>query len=299
MNRLPSRPLRSPWGPLLRHLAGCAGLRAAWVAAGAAVMLAGCAAPPTRWLALPMLPPAAVASSSSTSPPAASASAAPARMAADAPTLSVRRVVLPEYLQATGVRFRTDAATLDEWPDTLWAERLEVAASRRLSDALRRELPDWTICEGVCPGAALGPAVLVEFSSLDYVRPQRRVEAEVRWRAVAAGPESGLIPALLRATRRPGSSGPSVFAAPSPGPGANVPLPPGASPPPQTPTATAPAAEAAAPAPLPAPPLPAPRRYSVPVAADTAAAQAEAIADVLDRVARDTAAALTGSGPNR
>lgn len=254
-----------------------------------ATLLAGCAAPPTRWLALPMLPAAshdaAAGAAANVEPPAPAAGPAThmATRAASDRTLSVRRVVLPEYLQATGVRYRTDGALLDEWPDTLWAERLEVAASRRLADALRRELPGWTICEGVCPGAALGPAVLVEFSALDYLRPQRRLEAQVRWRAVAAGPESGLVPALLRAARRPGNTGPSVFAAPSPGPGANVP-------------AAAPAADAAsAPdAAAPALPLPAPRQYSVPVAGDTPQAQAEAIAEVLDRVARETAAALSG-----
>lgn len=251
-----------------------------------ATLLAGCAAPPTRWLALPMLPAAAheaaAGAAASADPPAPATG--PATGPASERTLSVRRVVLPEYLQATGVRFRTDGALLDEWPDTLWAERLEVAASRRLADALRRELPGWSICEGVCPGAALGPAVLVEFSALDYLRPQGRLEAQVRWRAVAAGPESGLVPALLRAARRPGNTGPSVFAAPSPGPGANVPA--AAAP------ADAPSAASTADAPVPALPLPAPRQYSVPVTSDTPQAQAEAIAEVLDRVARETAEAL-------
>lgn len=280
------------------RLARRAARAAAPALAALITLMTGCAAPPTRWLALPMLPGV---------PDAAvpTGHGAPGQQPADEPgraatqaigqaispaaqrTLSVRRVVLPEYLQATGVRYRTDGALLDEWPDTLWAERLEVAASRRLADALRRELPGWMICEGVCPGAALGPAVLVEFSALDYLRPQRRLEAQVRWRAVAAGPESGLVPALLRAARRPGNTGPSVFATPSPGPGANVPA------------AAAPADAASAPdATVPALPLPAPRHYSVAVASDTPQAQAEAIADVLDRVARETAASLAApTGP--
>lgn len=246
-----------------------------------AAAVAGCAAPATRWLALPMLPAAAPSPSAASDVPSAAAAATP-----QARTLSVRRVVLPEYLQATGVRYRADDSLLAEWPDTLWAERLEVAASRRLTEALRRELPGWTLCEGVCPGTALGPAVLVEFTALDYLRPQRRMDAQVRWRAVAAAPESGLVPALLRAARRPGNTGPSVYSAPAPGPGANVPA--GAA---STDAASTPVAS---PASGPVLPLPAPRDYSVPVTGDTAQAQAEAIAQVLDRVARDTARALQG-----
>jgi uncharacterized lipoprotein YmbA len=119
--------------------------RAVWcsalLTAGVAVLaLSGCASrtPSVVLLSLPL------------DAPTTSAKAAPA---AQAPTLVVRRVQIPEYLQSIQVRYRSSAQTLAEWPATRWAERLEVSLTRHVSQQLNARLPAGSVCDTACAGS--------------------------------------------------------------------------------------------------------------------------------------------------
>jgi uncharacterized lipoprotein YmbA len=142
--------------------------RRAVLLSGAAWLLAGCASrPPPELLSLPL---------SAAAPDAAAAVPPPG----DTPVLIVRRVALPEYLLSRRVRYRADASTLAEWPDTVWAERIEVAASRELLAGLRAALPGWTVCEPGCAGMAAGArwvSLRFELESMDFMRSLGRLQS--------------------------------------------------------------------------------------------------------------------------
>lgn len=128
--------------------------------------LAGCAsAPPSVLLALP----AAV-------PPATAVRKVTSAM----PVLAVGRLDLPEYLVSKRVRYKVDGTTVGEWPETFWAERIEVGATREFVAALQQQLPAWRICDANCsellPAAALQVAVI----QMDYVRSAARLHGKVR-----------------------------------------------------------------------------------------------------------------------
>ena len=133
--------------------------------------LAGCASDPIPAPVLLTLPNAA---------PAAAAPAAPASGAAELPLLAVRRIAIPEYLVARRVRYRADPSTLAEWPNTFWAERIEVGVSREFVSALRAQLPGWTVCENNCPDRAPALALQVEMVPMDYLRSAQRLQARAR-----------------------------------------------------------------------------------------------------------------------
>lgn len=161
-----------------RRAAAPARRAAGWVAAlGAAWLLAGCSGPEPRAMlvTLPSLgvPPAAAAGPAAG--PAAATAAAPALR-----WLAVRRLQLPEYLQARRVRYRADASTIAEWPHAFWAERLEVAASREFAAALAGQLPGWQVCEGVCTARPADAVLLVEFAPLDFRRDSGRLAGMAR-----------------------------------------------------------------------------------------------------------------------
>lgn len=99
---------------------------------------------------------------------------------ATAPLLAIRRVDIPEYMVARRVRYRTDTSTLAEWPNTYWAERIEIGVSRAFSAALRQELPDWALCDTTCGDQRPTLALQVEFSSMDYLRSARQLQARAR-----------------------------------------------------------------------------------------------------------------------
>lgn len=134
--------------------------------------LAGCASDPIPAPVLLTLPNAA--------PAAAAAPAAPASGAAELPLLAVRRIAIPEYLVARRVRYRADPSTLAEWPNTFWAERIEVGVSREFVATLRAQLPGWTVCENNCPDRAPALALQVEMVPMDYLRSAQRLQARAR-----------------------------------------------------------------------------------------------------------------------
>jgi uncharacterized lipoprotein YmbA len=140
-------------------------------------LVAGCASS-TPAPVLLNLPPAG-------GPVAANAPAAPA----SAPLLAVRRVEIPEYLIARRVRYRADAATLAEWPNTYWAERIEMGVSREFVSALRRQLPGWPICDANCgdQGAALN--LVVTITPMDFVRSSRALQSRAR---ITVGPSNAV-----------------------------------------------------------------------------------------------------------
>ena len=97
-----------------------------------------------------------------------------------APVLALARLDVPEYLVSRRVRYRTDNSTLAEWPDTYWAERIEVGMSREFVASLRARLPAWRVCDANC--AELGPAAAlrVVLDRVDYQRGERMLRASVR-----------------------------------------------------------------------------------------------------------------------
>ena len=116
-----------------------------------------------------------------TLPPSVSnlASAAPGA-AASAPLLAVRRVNIPEYLVARRVRYRADASTLAEWPNTFWAERIEIGVSREFVSALRQQLPGWALCDTNCGDALPALSLQVDLVPMDFVRSAGRLQARSR-----------------------------------------------------------------------------------------------------------------------
>ena len=139
----------------------------------AALALAGCASTPApTLLTLPSVP----APSGLVPSPAA-----------DAPVLAVARLDLPEYIVSRRVRYRADASTLAEWPNTFWAERIEVGMSRDFAAALRERLPAWRICELNCHERGAVATLRVVFSRVDYLRQERVLRASARLVVLGTG----------------------------------------------------------------------------------------------------------------
>jgi len=155
--------------PLLLALPAAADAAPPAAAARSAVPLA--AAPPSA------APPSAARPGR---PPAGAGQADPASTAAPPPLLVVRRVGVPEYLLARRVRFRSDASTVAEWPNTFWAERLEIGVTREFVSALRARLPGWDVCDGSCGDAAPACVLQLELTALDFLRGAGRLQARGR-----------------------------------------------------------------------------------------------------------------------
>jgi uncharacterized lipoprotein YmbA len=132
--------------------------------------LAGCASSPAPVL---LTLPAAVSGP---------ASSAPAIVAPTGgfPVLALARIDAPEYIVSRRVRYRTDDSTLAEWPDTYWAERIEVSLSREFVAAMRDRLPNWRVCDANC--GELSPALnlRVVLNRMDYTRSEKLLRANVR-----------------------------------------------------------------------------------------------------------------------
>jgi uncharacterized lipoprotein YmbA len=115
-----------------------------------------------------------------TLPPAVTVVTVPPAAAASAPLLAVRRVNIPEYLVARRVRYRADASTLAEWPNTYWAERVEIGVSREFVSALRQQLPGWALCDTNCGDQAAALSLQVDLVPMDYLRASRKLQARAR-----------------------------------------------------------------------------------------------------------------------
>ena len=154
------------------------------LALGLALLLAACASGGAGRPQLLTLP-AAPASVAAAAPAAQDVAAVAARAAR---VLTLRRVELPEYLLSRHLRYRADAATLGEWPEAVWAERIEVGVTRELAAALRARLPGWTVCNGTCADGSAGDVVLrVGFAPFDVRRSARRLQAQLDAYASAGG----------------------------------------------------------------------------------------------------------------
>ena len=126
-------------------------------------LLAACAAPTPAPVLLTL--PAGVA-----------AAVAPAS-AASMPLVAVRRVNIPEYLVARRVRYRADPATLAEWPNTYWAERIEIGVSREFFSALRQQLPGAPLCDASCGDLDPAMSLQVDLVPMDYQRASQTLSA--------------------------------------------------------------------------------------------------------------------------
>jgi uncharacterized lipoprotein YmbA len=140
--------------------------------------LVSCASAPTPVLIA--LPPA----DATGTPQTAFAAAAPPAV------LLVRRLALPEYMAARRVRYSEGAATLAEWPDTYWAERIEIGMAREFVSGLRRRLPGWTVCDASCGDTPPDLTLKVDLSRLDVVRREQRLSASAQAQLSAPGPVS-------------------------------------------------------------------------------------------------------------
>ena len=165
-------------------LAGFTRVAPVALAALLATLVAACASPSPAPVLL-TLPPAMA-------PINAAAPAAPA----SAPLLAVRRVNIPEYLVARRVRYRADAATLAEWPNTYWAERIEIGVSREFVSALRQQLPGWAMCDTNCGDQVPGLNLQVTLVPMDFLRGAQKLQA--RARITLSGPG---VPAKLLGTK--------------------------------------------------------------------------------------------------
>ena len=143
---------------------------------GLAALLAACASPSPAPVLL-TLPPVLMP---------APTNAAPATPAA-APLLAVRRINIPEYLVARRVRYRTDAATLAEWPNTYWAERIEIGVSREFVSALRQQLPGWSMCDTNCGDQVPALTLQVNLVPMDYLRSAQKLQGRARITLSGAG----------------------------------------------------------------------------------------------------------------
>jgi len=145
------------------------------IAALTAALAAGCASDPVPapiLLTVPGANPGAAAASSTDA-------AAPAN-GTNQPLLAVRRIAIPEYLVARRVRYRADPSTLAEWPNTFWAERIEIGVSREFVSALRSQLPGWSLCENNCGDRVPALALQVEMVPMDYLRSAQKLQARAR-----------------------------------------------------------------------------------------------------------------------
>jgi len=145
-------------------------------------MLAGCASDPGAapvLLTVPSANPGTVVSNG--------ADAAASAADTNAPLLAVRRIAIPEYLVARRVRYRADPSTLAEWPNTYWAERIEIGVSREFISSLRAQLPGWTLCENTCGDRLPTLALQVEMVPMDYLRSAQKLQARARAVVSSAG----------------------------------------------------------------------------------------------------------------
>ena len=145
------------------------------VALTGAAALTACSTTPSTAPVLLTLPPAALAPGAMAPAPAASGAAA-----ANVPLLAVRRVNIPEYLVARRVRYRADASTLAEWPNTFWAERIEIGVSREFVAALRQQLPGWSLCDTNCGDQVPAMSLQLDLVPLDYLRNAKLLKAGAR-----------------------------------------------------------------------------------------------------------------------
>ena len=147
-------------------------------------LIAGCAATVPAPVLL-TLPPAALSQPLTAMPPSAPSSS---------PLLAVRRVNIPEYIVARRVRFRADASTLAEWPNTYWGERIEIGVAREFVAALRAQLPGWSMCDMNCGDLVPALELQVDIAPLDYVRSAQKLSARARLTVSSAG----LVPKMLQ-----------------------------------------------------------------------------------------------------
>jgi uncharacterized lipoprotein YmbA len=159
-------------------------------AALTAALAAGCASDPVPAPILLTVP--------SANPGAAAPNGADAAVLAagtNQPLLAVRRIAIPEYLVARRVRYRADPSTLAEWPNTFWAERIEIGVSREFVSALRSQLPDWSLCENNCGDRVPTLALQVEMVPMDYLRSAQKLQARARVVVSSGGGNSRVLQA--------------------------------------------------------------------------------------------------------
>ena len=70
--------------------------------------------------------------------------------------------------------------TLAEWPNTYWAERIEIGVSREFVSALRQQLPGWAFCDTNCGDQVPALSLQVDLVPMDYLRAAQKLQARAR-----------------------------------------------------------------------------------------------------------------------
>lgn len=117
--------------------------------------------------------------------------------------LVLRRVNVPEYLQTPRVRYRAADSVLADWPQFVWAERLESGLTDHLLIRLRMRLPGWVVCERACPTGKTAYVLAMDLSPLDQVRAAGELRAQAHWQIVWRGDSSGTVREGMRSLALP------------------------------------------------------------------------------------------------
>jgi uncharacterized lipoprotein YmbA len=135
----------------------------------------GCATtpPPRTLIVIPSLPVAPLATRA-----ADGSAAVPASL-----QVVVGVVSVPEQWQHRSVRYQGQEAALVAWPGSIWAERIEVGLTRRLSQGMRVLMPahGWWTHEDQGAKARL----LVDIQQLDVDPAAGSLSAVVNWRLLS------------------------------------------------------------------------------------------------------------------
>ena len=102
------------------------------------------------------------------------------------PTIEVRKVLMPDYLDGSDILVRGAGNVLRPSPTGRWGERLSVGTTRALADGLRKRLPDFVVTTSA-PAAPVSCELLIDVDSFEqYVDQPVLLIAE--WRVL--GPAS-------------------------------------------------------------------------------------------------------------
>lgn len=96
--------------------------------------------------------------------------------------VAVLAIKLPEHWQRRGVLHLQGDAELKAWPDAIWAERVEVGMTRRLSQALRQRAPEfgWWPSDGTQASRRL----IVDVQQLDVMAQRGQLVSVLHWRLI-------------------------------------------------------------------------------------------------------------------
>lgn len=148
--------------------------RRAMVGALSAMLVACGSAPVSRALVIIPSAPAPVDAGTSASSPSA--------RPLPAAEVGVLTIKLPEHWQRRGVLHLRGDSELQTWPNAIWAERVEIGMTRRLSQALRQRAPElgwWPSDDSQAPRR-----LQVDVQQLDVMAQRGQIASVLQWRLI-------------------------------------------------------------------------------------------------------------------